>query len=96
MASNDNAKTFSLLEQPCALRRQDESKEHRRTGTAYDLDLADSDYDAAQRATRRPPGARQEEKRERSRHPASGAEGKKGAGGKDGGGEAAGQQRRKG
>ena len=90
MASNDNAKTFSLLEQPCALRRQDEPKDHHRSGTAYDLDLSDSDYDAAQRATRRPPGARQEEKRERSQDPAAGAKGT------DGGGEAAGQQRRKG
>ena len=51
MPSNDNTKTFSLLEQPCALRGRDEPKELRRKGTAYDLAPEDSDYDAAQRAT---------------------------------------------
>ena len=47
-SSSDQAKTFRMLEQPCALRSRDESSDLQRAGRAYDLALTDSDYDAAE------------------------------------------------
>lgn len=73
MSSSDKAKTFRMLEQPCALRNSDEPIDLPRAGKAYDFALTDSDYETAEfwpdaprnadGTARRPAGSNDNERR---------------------------------